>query len=194
MKPTCLILFISTLLLGCTSKSPYEIIKHNVVNYTIDSLKAKKYELIELKLVDSITYKNNIDRDKELVNYALKHWQQQLDNTLENYKYAKPQVIEDKTSLIIANINQIQRIQFKIDSIETSNEQLLYTSAAYLLMYKYKEQSSFGEPIKHTCYVSTTGYPGYSVLNVQEDLYDLMHLSQKHYPGSDEIKTLITLP
>lgn len=147
-------------------KTTEEIIRANVEDYLQDKLHdPKSYEFVNLIVLDTISYKENIETFRSMTN-----------SDIETAKILKNQ----------SDIKKYNERIRKMAEIEKSLGDSLFHTAAYLYSFKFRANNKMGALTLHDYFVQLTCEPEYSVLNMTSD-YDKLYLTPNTFPGYQKL-------
>lgn len=191
MKKPLTLLLLSVFVLSSCSKQPSmdDIVKQNVEAYLKPNLNdPESYEFLELKLIDSVLFKNNIQ-------YRKKMFQDQvIDDEKENIRqmnYKDDAVFasmydEERVNKNKNKINRNKTILAKIDSIERQMGDQVNEVASYTYKFRIRANNKMGAKVINEYYLQTKPAPSYEVLNLASDA-GKMYSAPNGFPGYDEI-------
>lgn len=181
------ILFIT--LISCKDKLPTrdEIVKNNVEDYLKDKMDdPNSYEFVELRLVDSILFKDNIKYRKENFQNDLKYEKGNLERQ-EKYKAEIPSMYDEKNVIELkTKIERIKNILTKIDSLETNLGQKTNDVASYTYNFRCRGNNKLGAKILNDYILQTNPSPDFKVINLTDNK-DKVYLNPNDFPGYREM-------
>jgi len=181
-KSSLLIAILFITLISCKEKTPTrdEIVKNNVEKYLKDKMDdPKSYEFVELRLVDSILYKDNVKYRKDGFQKDLKYEKGNLEYQEKNKD--EKMVIELKTK-----IERIENILTKIDSLEYNLGQKLNDVASYTYNFRCRGNNKLGAKILTEYILQTNPSPDFKVINLTDN-QDKVFLNPNDFPGYREM-------
>jgi hypothetical protein len=147
-------------------KTTADVIRENIEAYIQDKLHdPNSYEFIDLSVLDTITYKENIEEFKT--------------STKLNIETAR--ILKDQSDIKIYNNRLI-----KLKEIEKSIQDSLNNTAAYLYSFKFRANNKMGALTLHDYYVQLTSEPEYEVLNMTTE-FDKLYLEPNGFPRRNEL-------
>jgi hypothetical protein len=184
----CAILFV-LIITGCNSFEPQtrdEIFKKNLIEYLKHSMHdPKSLDIIEIRLIDSVTYLNNIEhRRSNFVSYK-ESAESQLEYYDRNYrkdKYMKKYFKQEKYDSYLKEIERENWVINGIDSIRAAMGESVNDIASYLYSVTLRGKNTFGGKVLNTIYVQTKNAPEYYIHHIVYDMYDI-DLSPNNFPG-----------
>ncbi len=186
---TVIFLLTTILFLSCKEKKPTqdEIVKKNIEGKLIPKMNdPKSYEFVELKLIDSVLYIDNINYRKkyfkDLISYDKNHLKQ-----IEEYKTKLPSLYDDKeVNDLKEKIKQNELIIKKIDSLEKKLDNKINNVASYTYKFSFRGNNALGAKILKEYIVQTKPAPGLEIINMTDDK-DKVYLNPNDFPGYREM-------
>ena len=189
IKKSCLfitILFIT--LISCKDKAltRNKIVRNNAEKYLKNKMDdPSSYEFVELKLIDSVLFKDNIEYRKNTFQKDLRLAQSEIkiQEIVKKFPtiYDKQKVAESN-----AKIKRIERILKKIDSLESNLEQKLNNVASYTYKYRCRGNNKFGAKILNEYILQTNPSPDFKVINLTDNK-EKVYLNPNDFPGYREM-------
>lgn len=176
MKRVLLLTLLVSFLFSCGNENNREDrVKQNVEELIKKSMDdPKSYEFVSIEVIDSVTYKDNIDYRKEHFVKSLNMNRDNIDFYTEigkNEEIEKYQLEMKKDSLIIDEINSIeQKLGDEVNKI-----------ASYTYQFKCRGNNKFGAKILVSYYVQTD-FRNDSIINITDDI-DKLYLNPTDFPG-----------
>jgi len=172
-------------LASCENEKPLsrdEIVRNNVEEYLTSTMNdPESYEFVELKLFDSVLYKDNI-------NYRKNHFQQNIDNDSGNLefqlKYKTSMFNQKEVDKLNASIKRNREILADFDSIETTLGERINEVASYTYLFQFRENNSFGAKVLKEYILQTD--QDFNVINLASDK-DEVYVTPNVFPGYEDI-------
>lgn len=178
-------MILALVLISCESnKEPKQeaIVKQNVEDYLKPKMNdPASYEFVDLRLSDSVLYIDNIKFRREF-------FQQVIKSTEDVFKVNGKKVDiaamynEDVARTIENEINKINVILIKIDSLETLLGENKNNIASYTYRFSFKGTNKHGTKVMNEYILQTSPAPDFRVLNLTDDK-DGVHLTPNDFPG-----------
>jgi FtsZ-binding cell division protein ZapB len=193
MKKIILISTVFTILFSCSEKekSQDEIVKQYAEEYIKPLLNdAESYEFVELKLTDSVLYKNNIESAKESFNHDI-----EFENKLLNMKdneWAETQKALfgkiDSTDIVksLMKIENYKSILLKIDSLEADLGDSKNNVASYTYTFSFRGNNKLGAKVLNQYYIQTDPNPSLKIINMTDNK-DKLFLNPNGFKGYQEM-------
>lgn len=169
-------------------KSKSEIVKENIELHLASNLNdPSSYQFVELVLIDSVTYKDNIDRrismftrNIEQANRDIEREERYRDGDMSNlYREEAYNRAKKNLELYTNYIEGIREIENNLD--ESVNE-----IASFTYIVSFRATNAFGALVLNEHFVQTKGYPDYEVINMTNERGRL-HSVPNGFPGYDEL-------
>lgn len=190
------IIFTSTivaLLFSCSEKqkSQDEIVKQNAEEYLKPLLNdPESYEFADLKLIDSVLYKDNIEYRKEDFNHNIDFEKKLL--SIKNNEWAETQKALygkiDSTDIIesMMKIEKHKIILSKIDSLEIALGERKNDVASYTYTFSFRGNNKLGAKVLNQYIVQTEPSPNFKIINMTDDK-DKVILNPNEFEGYKEM-------
>lgn len=167
-------------------KSHDEIVKQNAEEYLLPLLNdPESYEFVDLKLIDSVLYKDNIDYEKKRTQFELLDWEHVIVVAEVIFSY------KNDSSDIIKGMMEIEKnkiILSKIDSLETALGDKKNEVASYTYTFSFRGNNKLGAKILNQYIVQTEPSPNFKIINMTDDK-DKVYLNPNSFPGYQEMIT-----
>ena len=144
----------------------------------------ESYEFVELKLFDSVLYKDNIK-------YRKNHFQQNIDLDSSNLEFQlkintlDPSIFnQEEIDELIASIKRNREILADFDSIETTLGERINEVASYTYLFKFRENNSYGAKVLKEYILQTD--QDFNVINLASDK-DELYVTPNVFPGYEDI-------
>lgn len=193
MKKPLTILLLSLFFMHSCNKQPSmdDIVRQNVEAYLKPNLNdPQSYEFLELRLIDSVLYKDNIQFRKKMFQDLIADSEKEIESQIK-YKDDKVFASLYNEERVIENENKIIRnktILMKIDSIEKQMGSQVNEVASYTYGYRIRANNKMGAKVINEYYLQTKPAPSYEVLNLASDS-GKMYSAPNGFPGYEEILT-----
>lgn len=193
MKKIILTGTIVALLFSCSEKpkTQDEIVKQNAEDYVKPLLNdPKSYEFADLKLIDSVLYKDNIEYRKEDFNHNIDFEENLL--SLKDNEWAETQKALygkiDSTDILesMMKIEKNKIILSKIDSLEIALGDRKNDVASYTYTFSFRGNNKLGAKVLNEYIVQTD--QSLKVINMTDDK-DKVYLNPNDFPGYLEMIT-----
>lgn len=184
-KSSFFIIILCITLISCKDKalSRDEIVKNNAEKYLKDKMDdPSSYEFVELKIIDSVLFKDNIEYRKNTFNKDLRQAQSEIKIQEIVKKFPK---IYDKQKVTELNVG-IKKILKKIDSLESNLEQELNDVASYTYKYRCRGNNKLGVKILNEYIIQTNPSPDFKVINLTDN-QEKVYLNPNDFPGYREM-------
>jgi hypothetical protein len=154
-------------------QTQYDIVKENTESYLSKKLNdPESYEFVELKLIDSVLYKDNIEYRKQFF----------IELRDETY----PLIYKDAE--LSDKIQECNNILSEIDSIALALGEKVNTVASYTYLFSFRSTNSFGAKVLGEFILQTDPAPMYNIINMTDDKNKVL-LNPNDFPGYKAIIT-----
>jgi hypothetical protein len=154
-----------------TIPTQYEIVKINAENYINTKLdNPESYEFVELILIDSVLYIDNIE-------YRKQFFLESRDNTY-------PLIYKDAE--LKNKIEECNYMLSEIDSLELSLGERVNNVASFTYLYSFRNTNSFGAKVLNEYILQTDPAPDFRVINFTDDKNKIL-LNPNDFPGYKSI-------
>ena len=162
------------------------IVKDNTKEYLIDkSTDLSSYEFVSLKIIDTISYQDNINIYKDLRKRHIEIDENIIKTKFEGIEFG-PDEINEMLKLSEENLISAKIFLKRIDSIELSLGKKVYEDAAYLFLYSFRAKSISETLVLYEYYLQVSAIPDYSILNLTNDSNKLL-ITPNGFPGLQEL-------
>ena len=166
-----------------------DIVKMNLDEYLGSRLNdPDSYEFVELKIMDSVLYKDNIEYRR---NYFIRQLEYEKDNLERQLDYKKtiPSMYDENEVLKIrGSIDKNNKILSGIDSLEIVLDDMVNNVALYTYYLSFRATNSFGAKVLNEYILQTDPAPDYEIINMTDD-QDQIILNPNDFPGYREMIT-----
>jgi hypothetical protein len=184
-----LIALITIGLNSCSDKKQNrdEIVKRNAEEYLKANMNdPKSYEFVNLVLIDSIFYSDNIQYRKEVFSKYIEDDKDEL-NRIESYKIDLPSMYdENEIDELKVKISKNEKILLKIDSLENKLGNKKNEVASYTYVFSFRGNNALGAKVLNEYILQTTPSPDFKVINMTDDK-DKVYLNPNDFPGYREM-------
>lgn len=195
-----LFLFSISTLVSCNKQSKLsseELLINSISEYLKDKLHdPNSYEFIELALVDTIFYRDNIEYRRNYFRNEISYSESQIVSTqnrlreryLGAYLYSETQ--REGFRLYIDNlksdIERFRSILTEIDSIEVALGDQVNNVASLTYLLRFRAKNAFGALTLHEYIVQTDPEPDQKIINMTDD-EGKVYLNPNEFPGYQEM-------
>jgi hypothetical protein len=166
---------------GCSSsglETRDDIFKKNLISYLKNNMHdPTSLEIIEINLIDSVTYLNNIKhRKSKFIGYK-----EFAESQIEYYKNRK-YYDQEEYKQYLKDIEKENWVIHGNDSIAKAMGENVNAIASFMYTVTLRGKNAFGGKTLSTIYVQTTSAPDYKVHHIAYDYGDI-DLSPNNFPG-----------
>ena len=176
-------------LASCSKDAPNKdkIVKDNFEEHLKPKLNdPDSYEFIEINLIDSVSYEDNIQSLKKSINQDLNYDKKSLKKQ-KGYKEDKPFLYnEDDVAELKNKIDKNKILLSKIDSISSDLGSKKNEIASYTYIFKFRGNNAMGAKVINQYAIQTGTAPDYKLINIAEETNEML-LTPNNFPGYDEI-------
>lgn len=168
-----------------------EIVKINIEEFLKQRMDDPgSYEFVDLDLVDSVLYIDNINRKLKDYDSSIKREQDRLDTQL-GYKKDYPFLYKEKeVNKLKASIDRENKYKIKVDSIKNVMGNDVDNVASYTYIFSMRGNNKMGAKVLVEYIVQTGNSPDYEVLNMVTER-EKMFVTPNVFPGYEEIMELV---
>lgn len=169
-----------SLFMSCNNEpTKNDIIRKNAEELIKNSMHdPASYEFVSIEVIDSDTYKNNINQRKNLFSKRLASGYRSLSFDLENNR------IDDMNKTLL-EIKKDSLILVGIDSIENSMKDKINDVISYTYLFKIRGKNEMGVKILSEYYIQTNAENN-EIINLVDDEKKL-YLTPFNFPGYEEL-------
>jgi uncharacterized lipoprotein NlpE involved in copper resistance len=166
---------------------PDDIVEKNAEAFLADKLNdPTSYEFVSLKIVDTISFKQNIEEYKRMGETDMK-WNEDRIEKLLDYKKTLPSLFDkDELNKQKQELVENKKMLNGIDSIETSLGEKVNQTAAYLYEFSFRGKNSLGALVINNYYLQVSAEPDFEVLNMTNET-DKLLITPNGFPGLKEL-------
>ena len=131
------------------------------------------FEFDKLILLDSVTYKQNIDYWRAVFELRTQLAEKALQKEI-GFKTTNPRVYKEEYLQIIKDdISQKTSIVARIDSVEFQNQGNLNDVAIYTYLYRFRANNVFGGKILNSYIIQVGGAPHFQIMGMEKSGKDV---------------------
>jgi hypothetical protein len=180
---------LTLIITGCISSEPQtrdEIFEMNLVEYLKSNMHdPASLEIIEIRLIDSVSYLENIEYRKSRFIDHKKFAEYQLETYESNYlrnKYLKKYFKQEEYDQYLKDIEKEKWLIDGIDSIAKTMGENVKDIASFLYSVTLRGKNGYGANSLNSIYVQTTSAPEYKIHHIAENYGDI-DMSPNNFPG-----------
>ncbi len=164
----------------------YEIVKENAENYVKRRMNdPDSYEFVELKLLDSVLYKDNLEYRRKWQKIGIGDDKKRLERQAN---YPSTSSI-DSESKLKGRIAQREKILVAIDSIEATMGEQINEVASYTYLFSMRGNNKMGAKVLNELMIQTSPAPDFEMLNMTDNNDDMLP-APNQFPGYDLIQNM----
>jgi len=195
MCKTHLKFILSLLLLSCISyscsKSPKSEIQEAIEKVILLQLDdPSSYEFASLQILDTVSYIDNINHDKNLIKETIANNNSRIKRTRKIHSNES----EERLNFFLSNEIEAVKIYSKalvvLDSIEKNIASQINQTSAYICCYKYRTNNELGNLTLNTLYIEISPSQEYKVIGIQNKIENLSS-TPGNYPNKKLVEVEI---
>ena len=160
-----------------------EIVKRNIEEKITPSLNdAKSYEFVNLTLIDSITYLNNINHRRELFEMRLTNDENNINYMIKSNEEFPDLFKSEEMEKLKVSIKKNKNILLKINEVQKIMGDEVYNIASFTYLFEMRGNNKFGAKVLNHYYVQTSAKPELEIINMTTDK-DKIDLSPNNFPN-----------
>jgi hypothetical protein len=164
-----------------------DIVKINAEEYIKEKMNdPNSYEFVKLELIDSTTFNENIENQKDYYSHSLKSASNSLKSQ-ERYKTEIPSMYDaEEVEALKTKIEKNEKIIFKIDSLASILANRKNEVASYMYIFTFRGNNALGAKILNEYIVQTDPGPDFKIINMTNDPEQIL-TNPNDFPGFKEI-------